>query len=658
MSSERDRKEELKEAYNQAWSSFSTYQSQAERDIRAVNKHAWTEKDLATMVRQKRDPMSFQLIRRNINWISGYQREHLLSIKFDPVEGADEVTAGQFTELATWAFQRSNYYYTSSEAFEFALKGGINLINAYNDGEGDTNFDRYAYNQFVLDPTFRSRTLKDCQYGILRKHINQSEAKILLPGKEAHINSLSETDVNQDEMFTNYQRPTLYGSKLLAYDEFQQRTTKSQKYVLIKPTNTEILWPGTKAELKAIIEYLTQGLGIPAEFITTITRPARTVEVTAYLNGEEMWTEIDPFGIGDFSFTPMIAYFDPDAKDFVDKIQGVARLLVDSQRASDKRAMSMTSIFEQQAGAGLDYEEGALVDDDDAFATQHGQPRLFAKDAVSGQKYKDRIIPDIPGGMFQLHEIFDKNMPKMININEEMFGVPPKGKMQIAGMLAKLRVGTGLIGQRGLLHNFAFTSKIVGGKVLKLLQQYPEDKVRRILNEQPAPGFRTHDFGKYDAVAAEGMLTDTQNNLFYAELIAMKGLAIKMGDPFPITWEEIIEYMPVQAKLKQKLLKGIRQREEQAQQAKAKQDELQNKMVELQILGMQSQMLENRAQAEERRTQATENTTGAALDRINTMTKIQEIQQGLQLNPLVELAKIAIELEKVKQQNVSAEAKS
>ncbi len=655
MATERDRKNELKEAYDQAWSSWSSWQAQAKSDIKAVNKHAWTDKDIAKLTKQKRDPMTFPLIRRNINWISGYQREHLLSIKYDPVENADEQTADQFTNIGTWVFQHSNYYYTASDAFEFALKSGINLVNVYKDRNEDTAFDRYAYNQFVLDPTFRSRSLRDCQYGILRKHINRTEAKMLLPGKESFINSLPEdSSAGDDEMFTNYRRPTLYGSKLLAYDEFQQRTTKNQRYILIKPTNTEILWPGTNADLKRLIEYLVQVEGIPAELIGTLRKPERTVEVTAYLNGEEMWTQVDPFGIGDFSFTPFMAYFDPDADSFTDKIQGVARLLVDSQRASDQRMMSMLATFDMQAGAGLDFEVDSLVDDEDAFATKPGQPRQFKKGAISGDKYRDRVIPDVPAGMFQLHDTLTKSMPQLININEEMFGVPPKGKMQIAGMLAKLRVGTGLIGQRGLFHNLAFSTKIVGGKALKLFQQYTPDKVRRILNEEPAPGFKEHDFGKYDAVAAEGMLTDTQNNQFYAELIAMKELGAKMQDPFPASWKTLVKYMPIQAKLKNELIKEMEQAEQQAQQAQAKSQQMQETAQMLEIKRVEGEILGNRGIAEERRAQAVENMSDAALNRAKTAAEINDMSIGR----FLELVNTVIAMESVQQQNREVKAKS
>ena len=303
-------------------------------------------------------------------------------------------------------------------------------------------------------------------------------------------------------------------------------------------------------------------------------------------------------------------------------------------------------------------EAGSLGDEEDAFATAHGQPRQFTKDAIMQKRYQDREIKEIPQSEIMLQKIFDDNMPKMININEEMFGVPPKGKMQIAGMLAKLRVGTGLIGQRGLFHNFSFSTKIVGGKALKFFQQYTPEKVRRILNKEPAPGFTKHDFGKYDAVAAEGMLTDTTKNLFYAEIMAMKEIGAKIGEPFPVGWRILVKHMPIQAELKEELLQEMEQIEQAAQQKQAQQDEIQNMMSKLQVLGMQSQILENRAQAEERRTQAVENQSGVAADRINTMTKIQEMQQNMRLNPLMELAKLALEFEKVGQQNKEAVVKS
>jgi len=663
LGTEKNREQELKEAYDEGFAAFGTFQKVAKNDLKACIEHAWTPQDIIKAGKQKRELKTFPMIHRVVNWISGYQREHQLSPKYEPVENADDMTAGQLTEIALWVYQYANAYHTISDAFEFSLKTGINLINVYNDRNMNTKFDRFAYNQFIIDPNFRRRDLKDCHYGIMRRHVTRQAAEMLFPGQEKFIAKLvdeSGTKVQEgnSEMFPNFARPVLLGNKLLAVDEFQQRTTKRRKSLIIRPTNQEIEWTGTNAELDRLLQTLIGEMGMPASLISVISRHYDTVDVTSYLEGQEVMTSRDPYGIGDFSFTPVIAYFNPDHDRMEIKVQSIVRSLVDSQRASDSRMMSMTSVFDQQAGVGVDAEEGAFVDDEDLFATEPGRSRLLTKDAIAQNRYKDRVINDIPAGMFQLHDMFNKMMPLMVNVNEDMFGQAPKGNMQIAGFLSKLRVGMGVIGQQGLFHNLGLSDKIIAGKVLKLIQQYPLDKVRRIISQQPAPSFYNKEFGKYDSVAAEAMLSDTQRNQAYAELVALKQLGTKVGDPFPAPWSIIIKHMPLESKAKQDLIKQIEQTEQQAQQQQAKQQQTQDMMQQLAIQQAQAQMLENRAQAEERRTQSVENTTGAALDRVNTMVKTQSLQQETRIKPIMELLNFTLELEKIKQQNVSAEAKS
>ncbi|KKL56439.1 hypothetical protein LCGC14_2245390, partial [marine sediment metagenome] len=379
MATERDRESDFKEAYDQSMAAFGAWQQLAKNDLKVYLGDPWTPKDKLRFIKEKREAMSFPLIRRIVKWISGYERDNMLSIRFDPIEGGDDNTAEQFTTINTWVMSHRNGYNTRSDGFEGCLKAGMNLINVYNDRNSDTSLDRFGYNQFLLDPTFTRRDLQDCHYGMMRKYITKDDAKMLLPGKESFINKLGTgTDsgtIGQDDKFPYYPRPMLYGDKLLAYDEFQQRTTIEQKIILIKPLNKEIIWKGSKAALDRQIQLLVQQ-GLPPEMLSVISRWTDTVEISTFLEGQETSNGIDLFGIGDLSFTPIIAYFDPDFDRMEMKLQSVVRGLVDSQRAADKRMMSMMAMFEQQVGAGLDYEEDALVDDEDAFTTGSGKPRL------------------------------------------------------------------------------------------------------------------------------------------------------------------------------------------------------------------------------------------------------------------------------------------
>jgi len=222
-----DRKKDYKEAYDQASAGFGAWQMQVKKDYKVYLGDPWTSEDRLRFIKEQREAMSFPLLRRIVKWIAGYQRENILSIKYDPVENADQVTADQLTECA------------------------INLINVYNDRNYDTQFDRFGYNQFLLDPTFSRIDLHDCNYGMIRKYITKDEAKMLLPGKEATINKIK--DIGKDNKFPYYPKPQLYGDFLLSFDEFQQRTAVERKVIILKPTNQELIWKGSKRELNEFI---------------------------------------------------------------------------------------------------------------------------------------------------------------------------------------------------------------------------------------------------------------------------------------------------------------------------------------------------------------------------------------------------------------------
>jgi hypothetical protein len=224
-----------------------------------------------------------------------------------------------------------------------------------------------------------------------------------------------------------------------------------------------------------------------------------------------------------------------------------------------------------------------------------------------------------------------------------MLGIPENPKLQIAGVLAKLRAGAGLVGLFDLFDNLSVAHKIIGNKWLKLIQQYPVDKVFRIWGEQPSKQFFTKEFGKYDCVASEGILTDTQRNLAYVTLIQMKELAAKLGDNFPISWSRILKFAPTQ--IEPEILKEVQQSEQQASQAQARIQKMQETLQQLAVAQAQSQLMSGAALAEERRAEAIENTADAAYRRAKTIQEIQNLQE----QPWLEAMKLALEFEKLKQ---------
>lgn len=655
---EKERQLEFEEAYNQAWSGWSTWQERAKGDLTARLVHAYTQKDIAHLKKTGRDVLSFPQIRRCIKLIANYQRRNRLSLRYDPVENADDQTARQITSCVGWVMQYANAYHVISDAFEGALNTGLNLVNAFNDREQTSRLKRLAYNQFLLHPGFTERDLSDCQYGIIRVHITREMAKMLLPGKEAEIDKIKIKE-GMDGKFPNLPNHKLYGEYLLTYTEWQRRIIRKRKlfiynslagalngqYLMDPQTDKPMEWLGKQPELDQIL--------VQAPFIDLVDGWDNTVEVTGYLEDTEMFNGVDPWGIGDFSFTPVFAYWDPEYDELHIKCQSLVRGLKDFQRADDKRIMSMLAMIEQQIGSGLDFEEDSLVDEEDAFKTGSGVPRMFKAGALSNARVRDRQIPDIPPGVSNMHELLSRLMPLSVNINEEMFGVPENPNLQIAGVLAKLRAGAGLVGLYDLYDNLSIAHKLIGQKVLKLVQQYPAHKVARIINEQPTEQFYKHSFGKYDCVPVEGILTDTQRNLAYTELIQLKELAKRVGENLSIPWSKILEYAPIQ--IRAELLESVRQQEKAQAESQARMQRMQDTLQQLGITQAQAQLESGAALAAERRAQAVENIADAGADRAETMQRIQKLQR----EPWLEAFKLAIELEKIRTgQTTPVEAKS
>ena len=654
MATETDREKDYKAAYDQANAGFGAWQAKIKEDLAVYLGDPWTAKDRLRFLKENRESSSFPQIRMIINWISGHQSDNIRSIRYDPTEDGDELTAEQLTAIGVWAMQHCNGYDIMCDAFEGCLKAGMNLVNVYNDRNFDTNFGRFGYNQFLLDPTFSRRDLRDCNYGMMRKYITKADAKMLLPGRENLIEGI-DTQTNSDaqgDMYPYYTRPSLYGDRLLTYDEFQQRTTIERKIILLRPLNKEIVWLGTKKQRERFIANLVINENIPPNLISVYSRWEPTVEVTVILEGHEVSHGIDLFGIGDFSFTPIIAYFDPDYDRMEMKLQSLVRGLVDAQRSGDKRMMAMTAVFEQQIGAGVDFEVDAFVDDEDAFLTGSGKPRLVQKGRLDA--IRDRVIPDIPQGMFQFEDLSSKKMYRSVGINEEMTGFAAEsGNPQIAGYLAKLRIAGGLVGMKGLFRNLALSEKTIGRKVLKLYQQYPVYKVKRILNQEPSPQFYTHDFGKYDCSTVEGIITDTQKNMFYADLVQLVEMLLRTKQPIPpFMTSMLMKNAPIAGK--PELLKAIQQFEQQQAKASQEQKQKQDMMQQLEIERVKGEIFANRGIAEAQRAKAVEDITDAALNRVKVIAEINDIGAGRML----ELVNLGIQFEQIKQQNREVTAKS
>lgn len=573
----------------------------------------------------RRRQFNFNRIRRVVNMITGYQRQHKKSIIVSPMEGSDQQTTDQFSKLISYATTKGNLLNVISDAFEGALTTGMNLLSVWMDYRndpvnGDLRIDNVSYNGYLIDPYFQKMDLSDCNNLWTRKYVSRSQAIALLPGRDDEIVNMSGWG-NRDGKFQFMPQAYNYGMQdLLIYDEFWYLDTRRQKILIDIQTGETIEWRGNDEDLAEFTRIYPQ--------IIVSTSEIPTVKLAIVLQGKVMYHGPNPMGTDKYPFVPVWGYYMPQIPYFPWRVQGVVRGLRDAQYLYNRRKIIELDILESQVNSGYIFKENALVNPRDVFL--EGQGRGLAIKAEADINDVQKIQPaQVPPSMIQLSELLGREIQEISGVNEELLGSAVDDK---AGILSMLRQGAGLVTLQKLFDQLDESQKVLGNMMLDLIQNnWTPGKVQRIINQEPSQQFYTRAFGKYDAVIEEGLNTSTQKQFQFQQLLSMREIGLPIPDGV------LLEASTIQNK--KELTDAIAQQQEQAQKLQQEQQVAQLEVLKAQIddlkaramanegLGMEraSRVHENRALAVERLAEAQKDRDLGALDRIKAVKELMDI---------------------------------
>lgn len=509
---------------------------------------------------------SFNRIKRVVNMISGYQRQHRKSVAATPVLPHAQQGADDFTKLLYHTDNFASINEVESDCFEGALITGMNLMSIWMDYRtdpvnGDIKVDQCAHNAFLIDPYFRKMDLSDCNNLWTRKFLSQNVVAGLLPGRESEIKNLRGW-ANRDGKFQFEPESYNYGNQdLLIYDEFWYLSTRKQVCLVDVQTGEAMEWRGHDDDLGAFLKIYPQIIKIDNEIPTT--------RLAIVVQGKVMYHGPNPLGIDRYPFVPVWAYYKPDIPYFPWRIQGVVRGLRDAQYLYNRRRIIELDILESQINSGYKYKENALVNPKDVFL--QGQGKGLALKAEAQMTDVEKIEPaQVPPSMIQLSELLGQEISQISGVNEELLGSAEDDK---AGILSMLRQGAGLTTLQVLFDNLDRAKKLLGTLRIELIQaNWTPGKVERILGREPADEFYNRAFSKYDIIVEEMPLTSTQKQLALRQALYLK----ELGIPIPTSY--LIKNMNIPDK--DDLMQAI----EETEQAQQKQQEM---MQQLQMQQMQ-----------------------------------------------------------------------
>jgi len=537
MAEKKSNKDRFKESYDEALGEEANYLEEANTDFKFFVGDQWSTKEKTYLKKFNRETVVFNYMRRFIKRVGGYQRKNRLGTNIEATEGQDEYVAELYDDVSKWIHKKSRIYQKLSEAFEKgSLVSGMNLLHVYMDYSVDPingmpKVARRAHNTFLLAPDLTELDLSDCRYIITCDFMTKDEAKKLLPNKEKAIEDLRGGSV--DNLFEFAGTKHLDNDEMVAYHEFWERIAVKSYMILNNATGETAKWRGSKKELDEHI--------INFPWITYIKYYEQTVQQTIFVQGEEMYHGIDPHGskergisFGDYPFVLVSGYFDSDVSGFEWKFQGLARVLRDAQREENKRRSQMFSILDSAPNGGYIVKNGSVINNNDLYQSGPGVV-ITIDEAAQMTDIQELRAREIPQSTMLMSQQLKQDLVELGGGSEEFMGTADVGNSQISGTLAKMRASNSVESLQDLLDNFSFSQEDLGQKIVKLVRiNFTPEYVQRITGKEVPDEFFTQEVEKFDVLAAEGMLTDTNRNLSYVQSLQARERGVNIPEKFII----------------------------------------------------------------------------------------------------------------------------
>lgn len=522
-------------AYQFAYPANSAYQTQAQIDLRFKTGDQSLDRMLYGSSRQTNAKrLSFNILRRHVNMISGYQRKNRKSLTVLPNQQNDQLSE-EYSTVLKYIVNRNNFNEVFSDSFESSTALGLNLMHFYPDYtndpfSGDIFCDSVAYSNFIIDPYFRKQDLTDCSFIWRRRWVNKQQAKALLPDRAKEIDKIKPVGAKDGKFPLQAELVNLQQSDLMTYDEFHYRTTRKATLILDTMTGEAIEWEKdmNTAEENAAIENMMQ----TQPWMRTQEVDVPTVRLGIRVGTETLYHGPNLLNIDQYPFAPNICYYEPDLQMYTQRIMGVIRNARDAQYLYNRRKVIELQILESQPTSGWVFPTDAVTDPKAFRQTAEGI-LIPLKPGHLPNEIQRLEAPQVPQSMIELSNMLGEDITRIIGTNEELLGSAEDDK---AGILSMMRQGAGLTTLQGIFDRADFCMRQCGKILMEAARKnFTKGKVSNILGHEPDYRFFTSVALKYNVEVEEGNYTATQRQTSLQQKLYLT----QLGLPIPI--ESIIK---------------------------------------------------------------------------------------------------------------------
>ncbi len=510
------------ESYERAYQLWNTYYAEAYKDLSYYLGNQWSLEELSYLNNQRRSSFTYNKTFRLVNLVLGRYSSTQRGYLVEPIENSSEQTAEIQTDALQYIMQYGKGFDVQRQAVKGALCTGMSFVSPWVDYRndpvsGDIKFHLDEWNAVILDPFLTKKDLSDCSFIARRKYLSRTEVVSLLPDKQDVIESLPWG--SRDDKFTYMPYARQWGmQKLLNYNEYW-RTKWETKDVLVDMETGEMReWDGDRKRLYLFRKMFPQ--------LEVVRKPVRSVELGIIVEGQLLYYGKDPSGLNDYPFVPFFSVFEPSYDLYTWKIQSLVRFVRDPQTELNKARSKMVDVRDNQLNSGWIAKTNSVSNPSSMYKSGQGQVIWLKPEAQMTDVQK---IPsaNIDASQFQLEAEFEKDMMEILGLSTENLGMAENEKVETAGILSKYRQLAGWIPMQHIFDGFWESSRLLGEKTLKLMQaNYTPEKIKLITKKDPTPEFYSKAFSRYGVSVEEGILTDTQRQSQFVQLVALRQMGV------------------------------------------------------------------------------------------------------------------------------------
>lgn len=508
----------------------------------------------------------FNLIRRHINMICGFQRKNRKSTITMPQSGNDESLADDYNKVLRWCDDRDGFQEYLSQAFEGACDTGETLLHLYPDFtfdpiSGDLFTDAVSWNNYLIDTYTRKQDLSDCNGIWRRRWTSKQMAKMLLPGYSKEIDKMKPGGMKDGRFPVQAELQNVAINNLFTYDEFYYRTTRRGKIILDPISGEAVEWEedetADKDEMERVL-YQQPWLKVKEVDIPT-------VKLVISLSDKSVYHGKNLLGIDEYPFVPTQCYIEQDIQAYAWRKQGIIRNLRDSQFLYNMRKIIELQILQSSLNAGWIYPVDVVPDAKCFRQSSGGDGFLIPLKAGHLPNEIQRIEPvSIPQSLIELSNSLAEDITKISGVNEELLGSATDDK---SGILSMLRQGAGLTTLQTIFDKLDYTQRLYGKIRLQAIRKnFSKGKIRNILGHEADPRFFTSHSQKYAIAVEEGNYSTTQRQMELQQLLHFKQIGMAIPDKSILRAAFITNKRQVIADMEEQ-----NQQQQQQQQAQAEQ---------------------------------------------------------------------------------------